>query len=52
MRDLVRYELPFGILGDVVHSLIVRRQLQRIFDYRARRIAKLFSATGRQPLRH
>jgi ligand-binding SRPBCC domain-containing protein len=50
MRDLVRYQLPFGILGDVAHWLIVRRRLRRIFDYRARRIAKLFAATDRQPV--
>ena len=48
MRDLVRYELPFGILGEAAHWLIVRRQLQRIFDYRARRIEKLFVNTDRQ----
>jgi len=50
MRDFVRYQLPFGILGDVVHWLIVRRQLRRIFDYRARRIAKLFATTEGQPV--
>jgi ligand-binding SRPBCC domain-containing protein len=48
VRDVVRYQLPFGILGDVAHWLIVRRQLRRIFDYRARRIARLFAATDRQ----
>jgi ligand-binding SRPBCC domain-containing protein len=51
MRDLVRYQLPFGILGDVAHWLIVRRQLRRIFDYQARRIANLFAETDRQPVR-
>ena len=51
MRDLVRYQLPFGILGEVVHWLIVRRQLRRIFDYQARRIANLFAETDRQPVR-
>ena len=43
MCDLVRYELPFGILGDAAHCLVVGRQLRRIFDYRARRVAKLFA---------
>jgi ligand-binding SRPBCC domain-containing protein len=43
MRDRVQYELPFGILGSVAHRLIVARQLRRIFDYRARRIRKLFA---------
>jgi len=44
MRDLVRYELPFGILGEVAHVLVVRRQLTRIFNYRSRRIAQLFTS--------
>jgi ligand-binding SRPBCC domain-containing protein len=43
MRDRVQYELPFGILGTITHRLIVARQLKRIFDYRARKIRKLFT---------
>jgi hypothetical protein len=43
MRDRVQYELPFGILGSIAHRLIVAGQLKRIFDYRARRIRKLFA---------
>ena len=35
MRDIVRYALPFGPLGDLAHALFVRRDLERIFDYRA-----------------
>ena len=43
MRDRVQYELPLGILGTIAHRLIVARQLKEIFDYRARRIGKLFA---------
>jgi ligand-binding SRPBCC domain-containing protein len=43
MRDIVQYELPFGILGTVAQRLLVARQLRRIFDYRARRIRELFA---------
>lgn len=43
MRDRVQYELPLGILGSIAHRLIVARQLKGIFDYRARRIHKLFA---------
>jgi ligand-binding SRPBCC domain-containing protein len=43
MRDLVRYELPFGPLGRLAHPL-VRRQLVAIFDYRALVIERLFGA--------
>ena len=35
MTDEVRYALPFGFIGRIVHSLWVRRELNRIFDYRA-----------------
>jgi ligand-binding SRPBCC domain-containing protein len=42
MRDRVQYELPLGILGNVVQRLIIARQLRRIFDYRERRIKRLF----------
>ena len=34
VRDDVRYALPFGPLGRLAHALIVRRDLQRIFDHR------------------
>jgi ligand-binding SRPBCC domain-containing protein len=38
MRDTVTYRLPFGPLGDVVHAIAVRKQLEDIFRYRAVRI--------------
>jgi ligand-binding SRPBCC domain-containing protein len=41
VRDLVEYELPFGPLGDLAHALFVRRQLERIFDHRARVVGEL-----------
>ena len=43
MFDSVRYELPLGVLGDIAHRLRVRRDLQRIFDYRAEVIHGHFS---------
>lgn len=41
MVDEVRYVLPFGIVGEAIHGLFVRYQLERIFDYRAHVIEKL-----------
>ena len=46
MSDCVRYRLPGGILGDLLHSLVIRRQLKRIFDYRERTIAEIFAPPG------
>lgn len=34
MTDIVHYKLPLGFLGDIAHSLFVRRQLNQIFNYR------------------
>jgi ligand-binding SRPBCC domain-containing protein len=42
LRDRVRYLLPFGPLGRLVHALAVRRQLEAIFAHRRRVIADLF----------
>jgi ligand-binding SRPBCC domain-containing protein len=42
MKDIVRYRLPLGPLGTVAHSLIVKRDLNAIFDYRFQRIAERF----------
>ena len=45
VRDLVRYALPLGPLGRVAHRLIVRRDLDAIFDYRARKVREHFEGT-------
>ena len=39
VRDRVRYALPAWLLGDAAHALLVRRDLRRIFDYRAAAVA-------------
>jgi ligand-binding SRPBCC domain-containing protein len=44
ITDVVRYTLPFGILGRMVHAWQVRRDVQQIFDYRRQRIQQLFPA--------
>lgn len=43
MRDTVDYELPFGFLGDIAHSLLVRKKLDHIFGYRYKVLEKLFN---------
>jgi len=42
LGDRVRYALPLGVLGRLAHRLAVRRDVERVFDYRAERIAALF----------
>lgn len=45
MRDFVTYRIPLGIIGNFLHGVIIRRQLQDIFSYRAVRIAKWADGT-------
>lgn len=51
MHDHVEYELPLGILGRIFGGWFVRRQLEAIFDYRARVITSSFPAPDRAPTR-
>ncbi len=44
MLDKVEYELPFGPLGDLMHTWIVRDKLKSIFDFRFRTLESLFNA--------
>ncbi len=44
--DTVRYELPFGPLGRLVHKLQVSGDVTQIFEYRARRVPDLLLNTG------
>ena len=46
MTDVVRYRLPFGMIGRAVHALKVRRDVERIFDYRFLRINQLFAGAS------
>lgn len=43
MHDIVTYELPFYIAGEVAHTLFVRTQLKEIFAYRKKKIDELFN---------
>ena len=46
MKDNVEYSLPFGILGQLAHVLIVRRKLNQIFDYRKQILNQIFKSHG------
>ena len=41
MRDRVRYRIGFGPLGALANELLVRRDVEGIFDYRAERVRAL-----------
>jgi ligand-binding SRPBCC domain-containing protein len=42
IADNVEFELPFGPLGELAYRLFVKKSLETIFVYRARKAAALF----------
>ena len=42
MEDIVDYKLPMGILGQLLHPVIVQPKLQEIFDFRRKKLIALF----------
>lgn len=52
MTDEVHFILPLWILGDILHTLVVRQELEKIFNYRAKVIGEFFPSaqTSEQPL--
>ena len=46
IEDDVQFELPLSPLGDLAHPL-VRRQLDRIFEFRGKALHRLLNKKGR-----
>lgn len=42
IKDLVTYQLAFGMAGDLIHSMFVRKKIEDIFLYRKNVLKKLF----------
>ena len=42
MKDIVSYQPPFGLLGRIANTLVIKNKLNEIFDYRTRVLEKIF----------
>lgn len=42
MKDKVSYKLPMGVIGRLMHTLFVKKQLTQIFKYRREALNKIF----------
>lgn len=42
MRDIVSYQPPFGIIGNLANSLVIKSKLEEIFAYRTVAMEKRF----------
>ncbi len=43
VKDTVSYEMPFGFLGTIAHTLFVKSKLNSIFNYRYQFLEKKFN---------
>lgn len=50
MTDRVTYVLPLGLIGELVHPLLVKPQLAKIFAFREKAVTELFCAYSKSPL--
>jgi ligand-binding SRPBCC domain-containing protein len=43
MTDVVHYALPFGFIGRIMNTLLVKNKLKEIFDYRVKKVDEIFN---------
>lgn len=46
IQDEVKYQLPFGIIGQLAHTILVRKKIENIFLYRKNILTKIFKQNG------
>jgi ligand-binding SRPBCC domain-containing protein len=42
MEDIIDYKIPLGILGQLVHPILVKPKLKEIFDYRQKKLTEIY----------
>jgi len=42
MTDILNYAIPYGALGRLTNTLLVKKKVKAIFEYREKAIVKLF----------
>lgn len=45
MKDVIRYQVPFGVLGLIADYLMVKNDIQKIFAFRKTEIEKILRPT-------
>ncbi len=48
LTDIFEYELPFGWLGKLAHTLFVRKQIEEMFTYRQEMTKRILEADSRK----
>lgn len=43
MYDVINYQLPLGILGNMAHAVLIKKKIEGIFTYRRNILEKIFT---------
>ncbi len=43
MKDILTYSPPLGILGSIANSIIIKRKINQIFDFREKKLNEIFN---------
>jgi ligand-binding SRPBCC domain-containing protein len=46
MKDSVKYQLPYGVIGELMHSILVHDKIEGIFVYRKQVLNQIFNGHG------
>ena len=46
MKDRVKYQMPYGVIGELAHSILVRYKIEDIFAYRKQVLKQIFNSNG------
>jgi ligand-binding SRPBCC domain-containing protein len=49
MEDIIDYKIPFGLIGQIVYKLFIKKQLTKIFKYREEKLKTLFGVVADKP---
>ncbi len=49
MEDIIDYKIPFGILGQLAHPILIKKQLKEIFSFREQKLIDLFGTVENSP---
>jgi ligand-binding SRPBCC domain-containing protein len=50
IRDVVEFEVGFGVIGRMLESLLFQRMLRKMFEYRKKAVERILGAQGAAPL--
>lgn len=49
LRDIVHYQVPLGPVGDLLNSLLIRKRVEGIFEYRHQALLEMFGELKATP---